>query len=74
MLSVPSVTMNGGRFSRVTSRPLRNPQAVPTAMPMSRARPPGTPLLAARLAITSIARMAVAPTARSMPAVKMIKV
>ena len=29
MLSVPSVTMNGGRFSRVTRTPLSKPIAVP---------------------------------------------
>ena len=43
-------------------------------MPMSSARTPGTPLLAARLAMTSMDRMAIAPTDRSMPAVRMISV
>ena len=74
MLSVPRVTMNGGRLSRVTRTPLRNPAAVPTAMPISRARKPGTPFSAASLAITNIDRIEIAPTARSMPAVRMISV
>ena len=33
MLSVPSVTMNGGSLSRVTSKPLRAPIAVPQTQP-----------------------------------------
>ena len=41
MLSVPSVTMNGGSFSRVTSSPFSKPQAVRQAMPISRARSRG---------------------------------
>ena len=33
MLSVPSVTMNGGICSRVTSAPFRKPQATPHSKP-----------------------------------------
>ncbi len=43
-------------------------------MPMSRASGAGTPLSAASLAMTIIARMTIAPTERSMPAVRMMRV
>ncbi len=43
--------MNGGSFSRVTSRPLIAPAAVPTAMPIRIATGPGTPLSALSLAL-----------------------
>ncbi len=36
-LSVPSVTMNGGRFTFATSRPLSRPAPAPTASPIARA-------------------------------------
>ena len=49
MFSVPSVTMNGGSLSRVTSSPLSRPQAVPTTNPSSRASRPGSPWSAAEL-------------------------
>ena len=49
--SVPSVTMNGGSFSRVTSRPLTAPAAVPTMMPIRIASGPGMPLSALSLAL-----------------------
>ena len=70
----PKVTMNGGRLSRVTKVPLRNPAKTPQAIPISRASTPGTPLLAARLAMTNEDKMAIAPTDRSMPAVRMTSV
>ena len=66
--------MNGGRLSRVTSVPLIAPASSPAATPISRARKPGTPLFAARFAMISEERMAMAPTDKSMPAVKMTKV
>ncbi len=72
--SVPSVTMKGGSFSRVTSRPLTAPAAVPTTIPIRIATGPGIPLSALSLALSSIARMEIAPTDRSMPAVRMISV
>ena len=74
MLSVPRVAMNGGNFNRVIRAPLSHPHRVPTAKPMISARTAGTPLLAAMLAITSIARIVIAPTERSIPAVRMISV
>ena len=68
MLSVPSVTMNGGSFSRVTSRPLRSPVARPTTQAEQQARArPGTWFVDAVCAITSPARVVAAPTERSMP-------
>ncbi len=72
--SVPSVTMNGGRLTRVTSKPLSSPAPTARATPMRIARNPGTPFSAARVAMTIIARMATAPTDRSMPAVRMTSV
>ncbi len=65
--------MNGGSLSRVTSAPLIAPASSPAATPISRARKPGTPLFAARFAMISEERMAMAPTDKSMPAVKMTK-
>ena len=66
--------MNGGRLSRVTKMPLRNPAAVPKAMPISSAKNPGTPFSAANLAITNMDKIEIAPTARSIPAVNTINV
>ncbi len=51
MLSVPSVTMNGGSLSRVTSRPLIAPIARPHRKPTISARPPGSPAFVVRLAM-----------------------
>jgi hypothetical protein len=66
--------MNGGSLKRVTSRPLTSPQAVPTPNPMSRARKPGTPWSADSFAMTIDESTMIAPTERSMPAVRMISV
>ena len=74
MFSVPSVTMNGGSRSRVTSMPLSRPQAVPTTKPISSASRPGTPASADSLAITIDDSTMIAPTERSMPAVRMTSV
>ena len=73
-LSVPSVTMNGGRLRRVTSTPLRKPAPTPTSTPSRRAGTAGTPFSDASFAITIMDRIAIAPTDRSMPAVRMISV
>src|SRR5436190_1905471 len=43
MLSVPSVTINGGSLILVTRKPLMKPVSAPTAMPRRSARGPGTP-------------------------------
>ena len=71
MLSVPRVTMNGGSFTRVTSTPLSVPARAATTMPIASAATPGTPWSDDTLAITIADRMAMAPTDRSMPAVRM---
>ena len=50
MLRVPSVTMNGGSLTRVTSAPLRKPGSAPTtATPTSSASGPGTPCVGGEL-------------------------
>jgi len=74
MLSVPSVTMNGGRLILVTSRPLIQPAMRPKTTPMTSARNPGTPLFAASDAMIIVDRIAIAPTDRSIPAVRMTRV
>ena len=45
MLKVPSVTMNGGRLSRVTSVPLMAPATAPARIPSSNAKIPGMPFV-----------------------------
>ena len=75
MLSVPSVTMNGGSLIRVTRKPLTAPIAVPQAKPSSSASEPGHAERRWRsLAIRIDENTAIAPTDRSMPAVRMIRV
>ena len=58
----------------MTSAPLSRPQAVPTPKPMSSASSPGTPWSADSLAITIDDRTMMAPTERSMPAVRITSV
>ena len=75
MLNVPSVTMNGGSLSRVTSRPLMAPIAVPTAEAEQQREQPRQPGSWPSLAITiDEERTVIAPTDRSMPAVRMTSV
>ena len=74
MLSVPSVTMNGGSRRRVMSKPLSRPALVPKAKPISRAATPGTPKSAESLPMMTEVNTAMAPTERSMPAVRMMSV
>ena len=66
--------MNGGRLIRVTSRPLSAPAPVASRTPMARARMPGMPSSWARVAMTIIDSTMIAPTERSMPAVRMTRV
>ena len=72
MFSVPSVTMNGGSLTRVTSRPLSIPHASPTVKPRSNASKPGTPASAESFAMTIDESTMMAPTDRSIPAVRMM--
>ena len=74
MLSVASVTMNGGSLSRVTSRPLIDPIARPHRKPTISARPPGSPAFVARLAMMTEVKTVIAPVDRSMPAVRITSV
>ena len=53
MLQVPSVTMNGGSRSTVTSTPLTQPQATPARRPSGKASSTGTPLTTASRPITT---------------------
>src|SRR5919112_1773690 len=73
-LSVPSVTMNGGRLIRVTRKPLSRPAPSPRSTPMTSAGTAGTPFSAAIVAISMVDRIVIAPTDRSMPAVRMMSV
>src|SRR5215813_9677325 len=70
MLQLPSVTMNGGNLSRVTSSPLIDPQTTPTTNPAMKAIGSGSPNWIANLPITTEERTMIAPTERSMPAVR----
>ena len=74
MVSVPSVTMNGGSLIRVTRKPLIAPIAVPQAKPRISARTPGMPALVQKFAIRIDEKTAMAPADRSMPAVRMTSV
>ena len=74
MFSVPSVTMNGGSRTLVTSSPLAAPASAPTPRPSRIASGPGTPESKAVLAITIDENTMMAPQDRSMPAVRMISV
>ena len=51
-----------------------HPAATASAIPMRIASQPATPFSAARVAMTIIARIVMAPTDRSMPAVRMTRV
>src|SRR5690625_1217187 len=70
---MPRVTMNGGSPSRVTSTPLVAPRRSVIPMPRSSAvsgEPPPTTCLA----MTMVPSTAIAPLARSIPAVRMMSV
>ncbi len=66
--------MNGGSLSLVMSRPLMAPQTSPRPMPASRARNGEVPALTMRVAETIPTKLAIEPTARSMPPVMMTNV
>src|SRR4051812_14903814 len=74
MLSVPSVTMNGGSLIRVTSRPLMRPNAVVAPMPQPIAMGTGTPCPTASVVMTIPPSAMTAPQERSTPAVRMMSV
>ena len=72
--SVPSVTMNGGSLILATRNPLKAPISVPIAIPPAIAIGSGTPEDTASLPITNVERTNIAPTERSIPAVRIINV
>ena len=74
MLSVPSVTMNGGICMRVTSAPLSQPHKSPQMSPSGNAIRTGTPSTTASRPITTDEMTMITPTERSMPAVRMTSV
>src|SRR3977135_4197211 len=74
MLKVPSVTMNAGRRTLVTNKPLTRPKMAQERTPRRIARSAGTPLCTASFVITIIPNAITAPHDRSMPAVRMIRV
>ncbi|GGN40534.1 hypothetical protein GCM10010842_25500 [Deinococcus daejeonensis] len=71
---MPSVTMNGGSFHFVMSRPLAQPTNAPTAKPARIASETGTPCSTASLPMTMLLRAMIIPQLRSMPAVRTISV
>ena len=74
MLSVPSVTMNGGRLSRVTRAPLRHPASSADRDADQQGEDAGHAVVRREVGHDSIDRMQIAPTDRSMPAVRMTSV
>ena len=65
---MPSVAINAGRFTRVTSRPLTRPHTPPVSTQPASAAPSGTPLLS--MAPSRMpANATTEPTDRSMPPV-----
>ena len=71
-LRVPSVAMNGGNLSRVTSKPFPTPHASPSAIPKSRPSQGFQPQVTASFPIVTELNSVMAPTERSMPAVRMM--
>ena len=74
MLSVPSVTMNGGIFSRVTSVPLSQPKTAPNQEAERKGEDRRHAVETARRPITTDEMTMMTPTERSMPAVRMTSV
>src|SRR6266511_5394670 len=74
MFRVPSVTMNGGSRSPVTSEPLNAPKAAQTSSPMRIASSGCMPLSTASLVMTMLPNAITAPLDRSIPAVRMMSV
>ncbi len=72
--SVPSVTMKGGIFSRVTSAPLSQPKKAPHSSPSGKATIIGRPSMTPSRPITTEEMTMMTPIERSMPAVRMTSV
>ncbi len=73
IIMVPSVTMNGGIFSRETKMPLKKPKARPTRMIRIREGNIGSPCLNAMPPMRVAAIMTV-PMERSIPPLMITKV
>ena len=74
MFSVPSVTMNAGRRSAVTSPPFSIPNATHVRMPSASAGSGAMPFSIASFVITIWPSAITVPTERSMPAVRITSV
>ena len=74
IFQVPSVTMKGGNLSRVTSRPLNAPVAIPDIKPIAIAGSVGIPISTESFPIKTEAKTIIAATLKSIPAVNIIKV
>ena len=74
MLSVPSVTMNGGSRMEVISAPFKKPKAAATSKPHRMARYGLRPSSTANLVMTMELSAISMPQDRSMPAVRMMSV
>src|ERR1700730_11533854 len=74
MLSVPSVTMKGGRRRQGTRKQLRRPNDIHRPMPRAMARNGLRWYVTASLVMTIVPNAITAPLERSTPAVRMIRV
>ena len=74
MFSVPSVTMNGGSRTPVTSPPVKTPKPTQVRMPSRSAGSAGTPLSTASFVMITCPSAMTVPTERSMPAVRITSV
>ncbi len=74
MLSVPSVTMNAGSLTPVTSAPLSTPKATQARMPSAIAVSGLKPWSIANFVITICPNAITVPTERSIPAVRITRV
>src|SRR4051812_18207301 len=74
MLSVPSVTMKGGNFIRLTRSPFASPKSVVTPTPAAIATDTGSPRSTASFVITMLPSAITVPHDRSTPAVRIISV
>jgi hypothetical protein len=74
MFNVPSVTMNEGSRTSVTSPPFRTPKPIQVRTPSSSAGRAGIPLTIASFVITICPSAITVPTERSIPAVRITSV
>ncbi len=70
---VPSVTINGGNLIRVTKNPFSAPAQIPPMQPITMAIGAGMPMVTASCPIMTDIRTMIAPTERSIPAVRITR-